>query len=121
MSLTIRKARHSDLPKIVDLFGSIGDSPLDPFADIRKLEKLDFNHLLTAEEDGHFAGFLYYFIHRKPWFDPEVDAYATIMELDVRPEFMGKGIGTRLLAAALARIRKAHLNIVYVDTGRRIA
>ena len=117
MTLRIRTAQSRDLPKIVDLYGSIGDSPLDPFASVSKLRELDLSHLRIAEEDGRFAGFLYYFIHRKPWFDKDVDAYATIMELHVRPEFMGKGIGSSLLRQALARIKSAHIKVVYIDTG----
>ncbi len=117
MPLLIRKAQHTDLPKIVELYGSIGDSPLDPFASVQKLRKLDSNHLLIAEEDGQFAGFLYYFIHRRPWFDAGIDAFATIIELHVQQDFMNRGIGTSLLQEALAHIRNAGITVVYVDTG----
>ncbi len=117
MTLKIRHAQPHDLTHIVELYGSIGDSPLDPFANVRRLQKLDRRHLLIAEEDGKFAGFAYYYLHRKPWFDPEVDRYSSIMELHVRAEFKNRGIGSSLLLRAVAEIIKSGIKIVYVDTG----
>jgi len=117
MSLEIHRATMRDLTKVVGYYGPIGDSPLDPFSSVERLRKLDLKHLLVAEQHGTFAGFLYYFIHRRPWFDPNVDRYASIVELHVLPDHRGRGIGTRLLLEAFRKIKKEGVKVVYVDTG----
>lgn len=117
MSLKIRKARIRDLNKIVEYYGPVGDSPTDHFSSVQRLRQLDLEQLLVAEQDGQFAGFLYHFIHKKPWFDPNVDRYASIQELHVLSEFRNRGIATSLLKTALSEIRRKGIKTVYVDTG----
>jgi ribosomal protein S18 acetylase RimI-like enzyme len=117
LSVKIRKVRPRDLPRIVDCYGRVGDSPTDPFSNVRRLGKLDHSNLLIAERDGQFAGFLYYFVHRKPWFDPSVRRYGFIQELHVLPEFRGLGVGTALLKNALSKMEGRRIRVVYVETG----
>lgn len=117
MSVKIRRARSADFSKIVRLYGSVGDSPTDPFSNVSRLRKLNQTNLLIAEKGGDFAGFLYYVVHRRPWFDPNVERYAWIQELHVTPELHGMGIGTDLLNNALSRIRRRGISVVYVETG----
>ncbi len=116
MSLQIRKATLKDLRKIVAMYGHIGDSPYDPFASVRRLKRLNLDTLLVAEWQGDFAGFLYYFIHRHPYFEPEVQDYASIDELHVRRRFWNRGIGSTLLRAAIEDVSQTGISTVYVDT-----
>jgi ribosomal protein S18 acetylase RimI-like enzyme len=117
LSLKIRRAKSADFNKIVHLYGSVGDSPTDPFSNVGRLRKLNQTNLLIAEREGDFAGFLYYVVHRRPWFDLNVEQYAWIQELHVTPKFQGMGIGTALLNNALSRIRRRRISVVYVETG----
>lgn len=116
MSVKIRNAKPVDLRKIVDCYGRVGDSPTDPFSNVSRLRNLNRANLLVAEKHGQFAGFLYYFVHRKPWFDPNVDRYASVQELHVVPRFQGIGIGTALMRDALSKIRRRGIKVIYVDT-----
>jgi hypothetical protein len=58
-------------------------SDLDQFAGIERLRRLPLDGLLVAELDLDVIGFLYWFRHRRPFFDPEVEEYASIQELHV--------------------------------------
>ncbi len=115
MSLRIRKAKEEDLRRIVAMYGSIGDSPHDPFSSVRRLRRLDLQTLLVAEWDRDFAGFLYYFIHKRPWFESNVDEYASIDELHVKRRFWGRGTGSTLLSVAIKDILRKGVRVVYVD------
>ena len=116
MSLQIRKATVKDLRKIVAMYGHVGDSTHDPFSSVRRLRRLNLDTLLIAEWLGDFAGFLYYFIHKRPYFESCVDNYASIDELHVRRRFWDRGIGSRLLHTAVEEISQKDIHIVYVDT-----
>ncbi len=116
MSLRVRKATRGDLRKIVAMYGPIGDSPYDPFSSVRRLLKLNLETLLIAEWQGEFAGFLYYFIHKRPYFEGDVDLYASIDELHVKRKFWNRGIGSALLQGAIEEVSQKGIRIVYVDT-----
>jgi ribosomal protein S18 acetylase RimI-like enzyme len=116
MSLQIRKATLKDLHKIVAMYGHVGDSPHDPFASVRRLRRLNLDSLLIAESQGDFAGFLYYFIYKHPYFEPGVQDYASIDELHVKRRFWNRGIGSTLLHTALEEISEKGISTVYVDT-----
>ncbi len=116
MSLQIRKATLKDLRKIVAMYGPIGDSPRDPFASVRRLRRLNLDSLIVAEWLGDFAGFIYYFIHKRPYFEPGVRDYASIDELHVKRRFWNRGIGSTLLRAAIDEISQKGISTVYVDT-----
>lgn len=98
------------------MYGAIGDSPHDPFSSVRRLRRLNLQTLLIAESQGNLAGFLYYFIHQRPYFEPHVGDYASIDELHVKRRFWNRRIGSNLLREALREISQKGIQIVYVDT-----
>lgn len=64
----IRKALPADLTSIVEYYGTKGDTPWDPFADVDSLRQMvDLNDLIIAEVNGSFAGFAYFFVGDHPW------------------------------------------------------
>jgi len=116
--LNIRKALSADLTSIVDYYGTKGDSPFDPFANEDLLRrKVDLNDLIIAEENGSFAGFLYFFVGDHPWFEPDVDRFGHILEVHVKPQYQGKGAATRMLEYAMEDLKKRNVNVAYIDTG----
>jgi ribosomal protein S18 acetylase RimI-like enzyme len=115
--LVVRTARDSDLTAIVAHYGpGGGDSPWDPFADIERIRRIPRGGLLAAVNDGTYAGFLFWYEARKPWYDPTADRYARISDLHIVPSFQGKGIGRALLRDALRRIREAEIPDVFLQT-----
>lgn len=115
--LIIRVAFDTDLRSIVDHYGpGGGDSPWDPFASLERLQRIPLIGLLVAESGGSYAGFLYWYEGRKPWYAPSVDRYARISDLHVVPALQGKGIGRALLREALRRIGKAGIGTSLLET-----
>lgn len=114
-TINVRQALPSDLSRIVRHYGS-GDSPWDPFDDLAKLQSIPLEGLIVAEVDGDYAGFLYWFVGEKPWFDPNVKKYAHIVEVLVLTKYQGQGVGKKLLACALKRLRENAIEATYIDT-----
>ena len=50
------------------------------------------------------------------WFDTEADRWAALEELHVHPEFQNRGIGTRLVLAAVRQARRAGFPAMYLET-----
>jgi ribosomal protein S18 acetylase RimI-like enzyme len=115
ISITIRQAIPDDLPTIVGHYGR-GDSPWDPFADLVRLWNIPLEGLIVAEVEGRYAGFLYWFVGEKPWFDVGVETYAHIVEVQVVEKRRGQGVGKRLLAYALERVKESSIEAIYIDT-----
>ncbi|HLF07492.1 MAG TPA: GNAT family N-acetyltransferase [Thermoplasmata archaeon] len=113
--LDIRHGTETDHPALVVYYDG-GEGPLDQFVDLERLQRLPPEGLLVAEVDGKIVGFLYWFRHRKPFFDPAVDEYAMIHELHVFEDFQRRGIGRALLARAVEDIRTCGIGTVYIDT-----
>jgi [ribosomal protein S18]-alanine N-acetyltransferase len=114
---SIRVANDSDLRSIVAHYGpSGGDSPWDPFADQDRIQRIPRQGLLVAETDGKYAGFIFWYEARKPWYAKDVDRYARISDLHIVPAFQGRGIGRALIRDALARIRAAGIETVFLET-----
>src|SRR5216684_9144995 len=78
--IVVRQATESDLPNIERQYGPL-DNMGDPFCDASKLTKMRYDHLLVAEIDGIYAGFLYWHIGKKPFFAPRVTRFAHIQEV----------------------------------------
>lgn len=115
--LVIRVATDADLPSIVAHYGpGGGESPWDPFADLDRIQRVPRSGLLVAVLDGAYAGFLYWYEGRKPWYAPDVDRFARVSDLHVVPVVQGKGVGRALLRKALARIRDAGIETVFLET-----
>ena len=113
--IRVRQAMPSDLIHIVRHYGS-GDTPWDPFADLSRLERIPLEGLIVAEVGGQYAGFLYWFVGDRPWFDPRIDRYAHILEVHVAEGYRRRGVGRALLGHALDRLRESGVEAIYVDT-----
>lgn len=50
------------------------------------------------------------------WFDPGVTRWAELCELHVHPDFHNRGIGTRLVLAAVRQARDAGYPAMYLET-----
>jgi ribosomal protein S18 acetylase RimI-like enzyme len=114
-TISVRRAVSSDLTHIVRHYGP-GDSPWDPFADLAKLQTIPLEGLIVAEVQGQYAGFLYWFAGENPWFDPRIDRYAHIVEVQVVERYRGQGVGKSLLIYALEQITEKSIAAIYVDT-----
>ena len=115
--LAIRNATDEDLQSIVAHYGpGGGDSPWDPFADLERIRRIPRRGLLVAELRGAYAGFIFWYAARKPWYASDVDRYARISDLHIVPAAQGKGVGRALLREALARIRAEGIVTVFLET-----
>ena len=115
--LVVRGATDVDLASIVAHYGpGGGDSPWDPFVDLRRIREVSGPGLLVAELEGTYAGFLFWYEARRPWYAPGVERYARISDLHIVPAAQGKGVGRALLREALSRIRSAGIDTVFLET-----
>lgn len=114
--VTVRPGRPEDLSVVAHHYGPIGETPWDPFASAQRLAGIPLEGLLIAEKDGAYAGFLYWFEGRKPWFDRGADRYAQLEELHVLPEFQGWGIAQKLVDRFLADVGERGIPLLYVAT-----
>lgn len=122
--VVVRPARAEDLPVVARHYGSTGATPWDPFVSPERLEKIPRDGLLIAEKDGSYAGFLYWFEGRKPWFDKGADQYAQLEELHVLPEFQGWGVAQRLVDRFLRDVSDRQIPLLYVasdETNQAVA
>ncbi|MFQ5919074.1 MAG: GNAT family N-acetyltransferase [Thermoplasmata archaeon] len=114
--VTVRRWVPEDLDRIAQHSGRSGDEPWDPFSDAEALRQVPLDGLVVAEVNDEYAGFLYWFLGRRPWFDREADRFAHILEVQVLPSLQGQGVGKALLNHALERLSEESLEAVYVDT-----
>src|SRR6266852_6050928 len=113
--IVVRPATESDLPNIERQYGSL-DNMGDPFCDTSNLTKVRYDHLLVAEVDGRYAGFLYWHIGNKPFFAPRVTRFAHIREVQVLKKFRGLGVGKKLTLYALHRLKALEIRNVFLAT-----
>lgn len=83
---------------------------------LAKLQSIPLDGLIVAEMEGQYDGFLYWFVGEKPWFEPGVDRYAHITEVQVLERCQGQGVGRKLLAYALEHLKQNAVEAVYIDT-----
>jgi ribosomal protein S18 acetylase RimI-like enzyme len=115
--LVIRVASDEDLDSIVAHYGpGGGENPWDPFCNIERLRQIPRQGLLVAESLGTYAGFVYWYEARRPWYDHDVDRYARISDLHVVPGSQRRGIGRALLQEALRRVQEAGIDAVFLET-----
>ncbi len=114
--VVIRGWVPEDLALIAQHSGPSGDEPWDPFSDAAALRHVPLDGLVVAEVHNEYAGFLYWFFGRRPWFDREADRFAHILEVQVVPRFQGQGVGKALLNRALERLSEESVEVVYIDT-----
>lgn len=73
--------------------------------------------LTVAEFGGKVVGVVLWSPATGPaWFDPQVSHWAELQELHVHPKFQNRGIGTRLVVAAIRQARKAGFRTMYLET-----
>ena len=113
--IVVRQATESDLPNIERQYGPL-DNMGDPFCDASKLTKMRYDHLLVAEIDGIYAGFLYWHIGKKPFFAPRVTRFAHIREVQVMKKFRRQGVGKKLTLYALHRLKALGIRNVFLAT-----
>jgi ribosomal protein S18 acetylase RimI-like enzyme len=111
----VRSGTFEDLPAIAQQYAH-SDSPWDPFGDVSKLSRIPLDGLLVVEVNGAYAGFLYWFEGRKPYFDPKVGRYGYLQELHILPRFRGRGLSKALIEQFLADARERGIVDVFVDT-----
>lgn len=69
----------------------------------------------VAESSGRVVGFVMWGPAFEPaWFDPGVKRWAELHELHVEPAYRNRGIGTRLVRAAIRQARKAGYPVMYL-------
>jgi len=69
----------------------------------------------VGEGDGRGVGFVVWGAAWAPaWFDPGVERWAELDELQVHPDYQGRGIGTRLVRSATREARAAGFAVMYL-------
>lgn len=125
-AVTIRSAEPADLPRLVELLqlGALVDGREDPddvadyasaLAEIRTTPGCD---LLVAETDGLVVGVCQLIVFRH--LQHRGGRCAEIESVHVHPEFRSRGIGSRLVAAAVRSARAAGCyRVQLTSNGRR--
>lgn len=73
--------------------------------------------LTVADVGGRVVGFVLWSpALEAAWFDPGVRRWAELEELHVRPAFHNRGIGTRLVRAAVRQARRDGFPAMYLET-----
>jgi len=73
--------------------------------------------LTVAEIGGEVVGFVLWSpALETAWFDPGVEHWAELCELHVHPRFQNRGIGTRLVRAAIRQARRDGFPTMYLET-----
>ena len=71
--------------------------------------------ITVADIGGRTVGFVLWGPAFEPaWFDPAVERWAELHELHVHPEFQNRGIGSRLVLAAVRQARAAGFPAMYL-------
>jgi ribosomal protein S18 acetylase RimI-like enzyme len=110
-----RSGTPEDLPAVARQYAH-GDTPWDPFGDVTKLSRIPQDGLLVAEVNGEYAGFLYWFEGKRPYFDRNVDRYANFQELHVLERFRRRGLAKALIERFLADAGRRGIADAFVDT-----
>ena len=72
--------------------------------------------ITVAESGGKVVGFVLWSPAAEPaWFDPGVSRWAELCELHVHPHFQNRGIGTRLVRAAIRQARRDGYPAMYLE------
>lgn len=78
---------------------------------------IEGGRLTVADIGGRVVGFVLWSRTLEPaWFDPGVSRWAELQELHVHPEFQNRGIGTRLVRAAMRQARRDGYPAMYLET-----
>ena len=73
------------------------------------------SRITVAEADGRVIGFVMWGPAFEPaWFDHGVDRWAELHELHVHPDYQDRGIGTRLVRAAIHQARDSGYRVMYL-------
>ena len=116
--MKIRRAKSSDFPGISKCYWTDPEVPWDLYSNPNLLKRLvGPRGFLVAEADGQVVGFTHYRLFRKsPWFDPSVRVYGQVLELHVKDQFQGQGIGRHLMMEAIAKLEGEGCRVIYTHT-----
>lgn len=92
------------------------DTPWDPFGSVERLARIPIEGLLIAEVDGQYAGFLYWFEGRSPYFRPGLQRFGYLHELHVKEQFRGRGLAKLLIERFVADAQARGIRQLFVDT-----
>ncbi len=104
------------MSRIEQHYGGPLDTIGDPFCETSKIQKTRLDWLMVAEVDQEYAGFLYWHLGRRPFFSPDVEIFAHIREVQVLEGFRGRGVGKKLVADSLQRLRSQGVQEVFLST-----
>lgn len=115
--VVVRVANDQDLRTIVAQYAvGSSDTPWHPFSDLERIQRLPRKGLLVAEQDGRYAGFLFWYEGHQAWFDRRATRYARISDFYLHPAFQGKGLGRIFLREALRQIHAEGIDTVFLET-----
>lgn len=115
MDIRVRQGRHSDLRYVAEQYRH-EDTPWDPFGSEERLSRIPLDGLLIAEVDGDYAGFLYWFEGRRPYFRPNLERFADLTELHVKEEYRRKGVAKLLMTKFIEDVKGKGIIQAFVDT-----
>jgi ribosomal protein S18 acetylase RimI-like enzyme len=73
------------------------------------------SHITVAEANGRVVGFVMWGpAFEAAWFDPGVERWAELHELHVHPGYQDRGIGTRLVRAAIQQAGDSGYRVMYL-------
>ncbi|GIZ11122.1 GNAT family N-acetyltransferase [Pseudomonas sp. NCCP-436] len=122
--ICIRSAQSADIPSLCELIFEHGPNPWNylPEAEVRQhLQAIDggSTRAVLAEDDSGLLGFVSFrtsrdFAAHQPAERREA-LHGYICEAVVRHDCAGRGLGSRLLEAAVGQLRKDGLQDIYID------
>ena len=118
MEITFRDLHTTDRPILADLLSGVQDFDLDDQViaielidiAIQQPEQTDYYFQVAADQDDHAVGYACY--GPTPLTDGTYDLYWIAVE----PAIAGQGIGTMLLKAVEAEIRRRNGRMVVIET-----
>ena len=102
----LRPFRVSDAPDLCRIY---------PMFFVDNATHIGGGRMTVADVGGRAVGFVLWGPALEPaWFDPGVKRWAELHELHVHPDYQNRGIGSRLVGAAVRQARDAGYSVMYL-------